>query len=165
QDRLTLEVSQKARFLEAVETALHFGQGEVHLFDAANYAALGHFSRGLHSPDTGRTFRAATPPLFSFNSPLGACPKCRGFGRVIEIDYRLAVPDQSLSIDAGAIKCWESDIYGESKKDLLVFTRKRKIPTNVPFASLTPEQRDFIINGEPGYGEENGKPWPKYWYG
>ncbi|HTO02641.1 MAG TPA: excinuclease ABC subunit A, partial [Opitutus sp.] len=165
QDRLTLETGHKARFLESVETALHFGQGEVHLFDAENHAALGHFSRGLHSPDTGRTFRAATPPLFSFNSPLGACPKCRGFGRVIEIDYRLAVPDQSLSIDDGAIKCWESDIYGESKKDLLVFTRKRKIPTNVPFASLTPEQRDFVINGEPGYGEENGKPWPKYWYG
>ena len=165
QDRLTLAVEHKARFLEAVETALHFGRGEVHLFSADRLSALGHFSRGLHSPDTGRTFRAATPPLFSFNSPLGACPTCRGFGRVIEIDYRLAVPDQSLSIDAGAIKCWESDIYGESKKDLLVFTRKRKIPINVPFAALTAEQRDFIVNGEPGYGEENGKPWPKYWYG
>ena len=165
QDRVTLTAEHKARFLESVETALHFGRGEVHLFAAGDHSALGHFSRGLHSPETGRTFRAATPPLFSFNSPLGACPKCRGFGRVIEIDYRLAVPDQSLSIDDGAIKCWESDIYGESKKDLLVFTKKKKIPTNVPFASLTPEQRDFVINGEPGYGEENGKPWPKYWYG
>jgi excinuclease ABC subunit A len=165
QDRLTISTDQKPRFLEAVETAMHFGQGEVHLFAANNYASLGHYSRGLHSPETGKTFRPATPPLFSFNSPLGACPTCRGFGRVIEIDYRLAVPDQSLSIDAGAIKCWESDIYGESKKDLLVFTRKKKIPTNVSFAALTPEQRDFIINGEPGYGEENGKPWPKYWYG
>ncbi|MEO6005404.1 MAG: excinuclease ABC subunit UvrA [Opitutus sp.] len=165
QDRLTVAAEQKARFLEAVETALHFGQGEVHLFAAKDFAPLGHFSRGLHSPETGRVFRAATPPLFSFNSPLGACPKCRGFGRVIEIDYRLAVPDQSLSIDDGAIKCWESDIYGESKKDLLVFTKRKKIPTNVPFASLSPEHRDFIINGEPGYGEQNGKPWPKYWYG
>ena len=53
----------------------------------------GHFSRGLHSPKTGRTFRAATPGMFSFNSPLGACPKCRGFGRTIDIDYRLAIPD------------------------------------------------------------------------
>ena len=165
QDRLTINAEHKPRFLEAVETALHFGQGEVYLFASPDHRPLGHYSRGLHSPETGRTFRAATPPLFSFNSPLGACPACRGFGRVIEVDYRLAVPDQSLSIDAGAIKCWESDIYGESKKDLLVFTRKKKIPTNVPFASLTPEQRDFIINGEPGYGEENGKPWPQFWYG
>jgi excinuclease ABC subunit A len=184
QDRVNLTAAQRSRFLEAVETSLHFGQGEVRLFGeaAANpgtglavnpqseirspqFEELGHFSRGLHSPKTGRTFRAPTPALFSFNSPLGACPRCRGFGRVIEIDYRLAVPDQSLSIEEGVIKCWESDIYGESKKDLLVFTKKKKIPTNVPFASLTREQQDFIINGEPGYGEENGKPWPKYWYG
>ncbi|HVU24293.1 MAG TPA: excinuclease ABC subunit UvrA [Opitutus sp.] len=165
QDRIALRPDDKARFLEAVETALHFGAGEVFLFAAGNYAELGHFSRGLHSPKTGRTFRPASPALFSFNSPLGACPRCRGFGRVIEIDYRLALPDQSLSLDQGAIKCWESDIYGESKKDLYVFTRKKKIPTNVPFASLTPEQRDYIVNGEPGYGKENGKQWPQYWYG
>ncbi|WP_255558868.1 excinuclease ABC subunit UvrA [Horticoccus luteus] len=172
QDRVTLSSDQRSRFLEATETALHFGQGEVYLFATPAATAstvpleqIGHYSRGLHSPRTGRTFRAATPPLFSFNSPLGACPQCRGFGRIIEIDYRLALPDQSLSIDDGAIKCWESEIYGESKKDLLKFTRRLKIPTNVPFASLTPEQRDFIVNGEPGYGEENGKTWPQYWYG
>jgi len=186
QDRMALSAEQRPRFLEAVETALHFGHGEVHLFAetsaAANspaapvstiqrqpvdatYHELGHYSRGLHSPKTGRTFRPATPALFSFNSPLGACPKCRGFGRVIEIDYRLAVPDHSLSIDAGVIKCWESEVYGDSKKDLLVFAKKKKIPTNVPFASLTAEQQSFIIDGEPGYGEENGKPWPKFWYG
>jgi excinuclease UvrABC ATPase subunit len=67
--------------------------------------------------------------LFSFNSPLGACPKCRGFGRVIDIDYRLAIPDQTLSIDDGALKCWEGEVYGESKEDLLKFTKKKKIPT------------------------------------
>jgi len=165
QDRVALAAAQQGRFLEASETALHFGRGEMHAFAADDLAELGHFSRGLHSPKTGRTFRAASPALFSFNSPLGACPQCRGFGRVIDVDYRLAIPDQSLSIDDGAIKCWESDIYGESKKDLLQFTRKRKIPTDVPFASLTPEQKAFVIEGEPGYGEENGKTWPKFWYG
>lgn len=165
QDRIVLDDAQKSRFLEAVETALHFGQGQVYLFAADTLVELGHYSRGLHSPKTGRTFRAASPALFSFNSPLGACPQCRGFGRVIDIDYRLTIPDQTVSIDDGAIKCWESDIYGESKKDLLKFTRKRKIPTNVPFATLTPEQQSFVIDGEPGYGEENGKSWPEYWYG
>jgi excinuclease ABC subunit A len=165
QDRVTVEAAQKSRFLEAVEAALHFGQGEVRLFSNPQFENVGHYSRGLHSPKTGRRFRAATPALFSFNSPLGACPRCRGFGRVIDIDYRQAIPDQSLSIDDGVIKCWESEIYGESKKDLLVFTKQRKIPTNIPFASLTPEQQTYVIDGEPGYGEENGKPWPKYWYG
>ncbi len=197
QDRLAITPAARSRFLEATETALHFGQGQVHLFavstsdpaessemgimregsppsdPATPHSALrtphfipaGHFSRGLHSPATGRTFRAASPALFSFNSPLGACPKCRGFGRVIEIDDRLALPDQSLSLQEGAIKCWESEIYGESKKDLFVWARKKKIPTEVPFASLTAEQRAFVLDGEPGYGEASGKVWPQYWYG
>ncbi|HVS54260.1 MAG TPA: excinuclease ABC subunit UvrA [Opitutaceae bacterium] len=178
QDRVTLSPDQKSRFLEATETALHFGKNEVHLFGEADahahpppeirhpqFIELGHYSRGLHSPKTGRTFRAATPALFSFNSPLGACPKCRGFGRVIDIDYRLALPDQSLSIDDGAIKCWEGEVYKESLADLRVFAKKKKIPTNIPFAALTPEQQRYIVDGEPGYGEENGKKWPQYWYG
>ncbi len=177
QDRVTLSPENRNRFLEAAETALHFGQGEVRLFAAAEsplagggaerreaYAEIGHYSRGLHSPKTGRTFRAATPALFSFNSPLGACPHCRGFGRVIDIDYRLAIPDHSLSIDAGALKPWEGEIYGESKKDLCVFARKRKIPTDVPFAALTPGQKDYVINGDPDYGKP-GKEWPHAWYG
>jgi excinuclease ABC subunit A len=165
QDRLTVTGDQISRFLEGTEAAMHFGQGQVHVFAADTFAELGHFSRGLHSPKTGRTFRPATPALFSFNSPLGACPQCRGFGRVIDIDYRRALPDQSLSIDDGAIKCWESEIYGESKKDLLRFARRKKIPTHVPFAALSPGQKAFVIEGEPGYGEENNRTWPKYWYG
>ena len=171
QDRITLAPDQKSRFLEAAEAALHFGQGEVHLFapSAESKASdrlvpAGHFSRGLHSPATGRTFRPATPALFSFNSPLGACPQCRGFGRIIEIDTRLAIPDRSKTINEGAIKCWEGQVYGESKKDLLKFTKKRGIPTDVPFADLSPEHQSFIIDGEPGYGE-NGLEWPKAWYG
>ena len=168
QDRLALTEANQARFLEAAETALHFGQGEVFSFGEVadgHLAETGHHARGLRSPKSGRTFRPATPALFSFNSPLGACPKCRGFGRVIEIDYRLAMPDHGLSIDHGAIKCWESEVYGDSKKDLLVFAKKKKIPTDVPFASLTSEQQTYVIDGEPGYGEENGKTWPKFWYG
>ncbi len=168
QDRLTVGPEAERRFREAVETALHFGRGEVHLFRDAGegrFVPAGHHSRGLHSPATGRVFRPATPALFSFNSPLGACPKCRGFGRVIELDTRLAIPDQTLSIDAGAIRCWESEVYGDSKRDLLAFARKRRIPTNVPFAELSEEHRRFIIEGEPGYGEENGRTWPDYWYG
>jgi excinuclease ABC subunit A len=165
QDRMKVEKASMARFTEAVETAMHFGRGEVRVFAAQSLAELGHYSRGLHSPKTGRRFRSATPQLFSFNSPLGACPKCRGFGRIIEIDYRLAIPDPSLSIDGGALRCWEGAVYSSSKDDLRVFTRRRKIPTDVPFEKLTEEQRSFVVDGEPGYGAENGKEWPKYWYG
>ena len=170
QDRLALRPESHARFLESVETALHFGQGQVHLFapppaDAGGYEEIGHYSRGLHSPRTGRTFRPATPPLFSFNSPLGACPQCRGFGRVIEIDYRLAIPDQSRSIDDGAIKCWEGKVYRSSLDDLRAFAKKKRIPTHVPFSALTAEQKSYIIDGEPGYGDEGDEKWPTHWYG
>ncbi|MBX3739202.1 MAG: excinuclease ABC subunit UvrA [Candidatus Didemnitutus sp.] len=164
QDRLRIAAENKPRFLEATETSLHFGSGEVFQFTPEPFARVGHYSRGLHSPKTGRTFRAASPALFSFNSPLGACPVCRGFGRVIDIDYRLAIPDHSLSIEQGAVKPWEGEIYGESKKDLLKFTRKLGIPTDIPFADLTPEQKAFVIDGSPGYDGET-KHWPQYWYG
>ncbi len=164
QDRLTVGAASAGRFKEAAETAMHFGRGEVRVFRADPLEELGHFSRGLHSPKTGRRFRAATPALFSFNSPLGACPACRGFGRVIEIDYRLAIPDASLSIDGGALRCWEGEVYSSSKDDFRKFAKKRGIPTNIPFEKLTPEQRSFVVDGEPGYGED-GKEWPRYWYG
>ncbi|MBI2516833.1 MAG: excinuclease ABC subunit UvrA [Opitutae bacterium] len=164
QDRLRIAAENKSRFLEATETALHFGKGEVHLFAAETLTPAGHYSRGLHSPKTGRTFRPASPGLFSFNSPLGACPKCRGFGRVIDIDYRLAIPDHSLSIEDGAVKAWEGEIYGESKKDLIQFAKKVGLPTNIPFADLTPAQKAFVIDGSPGYDGETNH-WPKYWYG
>ncbi len=166
QDRLLITAGNKPRFLEATEAALHFGKGEIHLMTVDQLTLAGHFSRGLHSPKTGRTFRPATPGMFSFNSPLGACPKCRGFGRVIDIDYRLAIPDHSLSIEDGAVRPWEGEVYGESKKDLLQFTKKLGIPTKAPFAQLTAEQKAFIIDGSPGYKSDDPvMGWPKRWYG
>ncbi len=171
QDRLLIAADNQSRFLEATETALHFGKGEVFLFGAQVsgprsqvFPLAGHYSRGLHSPKTGRTFRPAVPGLFSFNSPLGACPRCRGFGRVIDIDYRLAIPDHSLSIADGAIRPWEGEIYGESKKDLIQFAKKTGLPVNIPFAALTPAQKAFVLDGSPGYDGETNQ-WPKYWYG
>lgn len=168
QDRITLNADAKVRFLEAAEQALHFGQGELHLFAPAptgsGFVPAGHYSRGLHSPETGRTFRLASPALFSFNSPLGACPRCRGFGRIIEIDTNLAIPDRSLSIADGAVKAFQGDTYGESQKDLLRFAKKARIPIDVPFADLSPEHQKLVIEGEPDYGEP-GREWPHAWYG
>jgi hypothetical protein len=158
QDRIAVEPASMARFTEAVETAMHFGRGEVRIFAADGLAELGHYSRGLHSPKTGRKFRPATPPLFSFNSPLGACPTCRGFGRVIDIDYRLAIPDPSLSIDDGALRCWEGAVYSASKDDLRVFTKRMRIPTDVPFNRLTAGAAGVRRRGRAGLrrGERQG---------
>lgn len=168
QDRVTLGVDSRERFLEAAEQALHFGRGELHLLapdgGGDRFVSVGHYSRGLHSPATGRVFRPASPALFSFNSPIGACPRCRGFGRVIEIDPRLAIPDQSLSLAAGAIRAFQGETYGESQKDLLRFAKKAGIPADVPFADLAPAHQRLVLEGEPDYGQP-GREWPHAWYG
>ena len=174
QDRITLNTDSRIRFLEAAEQAMHFGQGQLHLFApsdtprssplAPGFAPIGTFSRGLHSPETGRVFRPASPPLFSFNSPLGACPRCRGFGRIIEIDTNLAIPDRSVSIADGAIKAWQGETYGESQKDLLRYAKKIGLPVNVPFADLSPAHQKLVLEGEPDYGQP-GREWPDAWYG
>ncbi|MCZ6673345.1 MAG: excinuclease ABC subunit UvrA, partial [Verrucomicrobia bacterium] len=163
QDRVKISSRGRSRFLESVQTALHFGQGEILLFDDQGRDA-GHYSIGLHSPRSGKTFKHATPALFSFNSPIGACPECRGFGRIIQVDYRLAIPNRKLSIDDGAIKAWLGAVYGESRKDLVVFCRKKGIPTDIPFEDLTEEQQEFVIQGDPNYGRKGYK-WPQAWYG
>ncbi len=163
QDRLKINAKGRSRFLESVQTALHFGRGEVLLFDDAGNDR-GHYSTGLHSPKSGRRFKPASPSLFSFNSPIGACPECRGFGRIIQVDYRLAIPNRKLAIDEGAIKPWLGAVYGESLKDLKVFCRKKKIPTNIPFEDLSDEHQAFVIQGDPDYGKPGYK-WPQAWYG
>src|SRR5208282_4554692 len=100
----------------------------------------------------------ATPGLFSFNSPLGACDTCRGFGRVIGIDYGLVVPDDSKSLAAGAVRPWQTPSYKECQDDLLRFAKKRGIATTIPWRDLPQHDRHWVIEGE--------GPWnKKVWYG
>lgn len=163
QDRLSVKSTQRGRLHEAVDTALGFGRGEIQARDARSGEPAGAFATGLRTPG-GRSFRAPTPALFSFNSPIGACPTCRGFGRIIEIDPALAIPDRKLSLKDGAIKPWQGEVYGECQKEMLAFCRKKKIPTNVPFEDLDPQEQQYILEGEEGYGED-GREWPHAWYG
>ena len=163
QDRLKITSPNRHRFIDSVQTALRYGQGIVRLFETSG-KEVGRYASGLRSPANGKTFRPATPPLFSFNSPIGACPQCRGFGRIIQVDFGKAIPNGKLSIDQGAIKAWQGAVYGESKKDLLVFCKKENIPTDIPFEDLTREQSDFVIKGDPNYGKMGYK-WPRAWYG
>jgi excinuclease ABC subunit A len=169
QDRVSIRSSNSKRFIEATEAAFHFGQGEVVLLDPGGIL-IGHFSSGLHSPSTNRHFRPARPGLFSFNSPLGACPRCRGFGRVIEIDTRLVIPDTTKSIRGGAIKAFEGKVFGESRKDLIRAAKRFNTPVDVPYSELTPKQVDFVMLGEPAYRKykESGEKFDYesgLWYG
>jgi excinuclease ABC subunit A len=163
QDRVAVGEGERARLADAVAAALAAGHGEIALFDDSGLFVARYFT-GLRSPATGRRFRSASPQMFSFNSPLGACPKCRGFGRVIETDYALVIPDHAKTLEEGAVAAFQGEVYGESQREMLRECRKRKIRTNTPWAKLTQAERDFVIDGEPDYGK-GGRDYTNCWYG
>ena len=159
QDRLKITTKNRSRFIEAAQSAFTYGKGRVQLLGSDN-VPVAEFTQGLHSPKTGISYRPATPPLFSFNSPIGACEKCRGFGRVIEIDYNLVIPDKSLSVNEGAIRAFKGDVYSESLRDLQRAAKTHKIRTDVPWSKLRKKELAFILEGDPNYQEGNDQ-----WYG
>ena len=151
QDRLTLKRENRARFIEACEQAYHFGKGRLTLLDLAPPATLRNprpFSNRLHCAECDIEYREASPALFSFNHPLGACPTCRGFGRIITIDYDLAVPDRTLTLAQGVVRPWRTGFSAECQDDLLQFCKARDVRTDVPFCDLPQAQ--------PGLGARTG---------
>jgi excinuclease ABC subunit A len=164
QDRVKLEAASRARFVEAAEQAYHFGKGKLCVFRMSDWAAC-RFSKELHCAECDIEYRAPSPALFSFNNPVGACPACKGFGRVIGIDYNLAIPDRSLSLAEGAVKPWQTETGMESQRDLTKFCKKARIKMDVPFHDLSAEHQRLVIEGEPNYGIDEAHQWPKMWYG
>ena len=114
------------------------------------------FSSDLHCAECDIHYRDPVPNLFSFNSPIGACETCRGFGRTIGIDYDLVIPDNTKTLAGGAVKPWQTESYSECQDDMRSFARKRGIPTDIPWRDLTAEQRRWVIDGE---GEWEDKEW------
>jgi excinuclease ABC subunit A len=161
QDRLRLTAERRGRLVEALETALVHGHGHLTVYPLdgeGEPAASWRFSSELHCADCDIPYADTTPNHFSFNSPLGACETCRGFGRTQGIDYGLVVPDESRTLEEGAIRPWQSEAYLECQGDLMQFAHRRGIPTDVPWRRLAPAQRSWVIEGE---GEwEDG-----VWYG
>ena len=160
QDRISLEAKQRARLSEALEAALRYGKGKV----AVNLdAETRHFSTDWSCADCGITLPTPTPGLFSFNSPIGACPTCRGFGRTLGIDIGKAIPDESLSINLGLVRPFQGSTYGESQLDLERAARKRGIDIHKAFDDYTPEERHWLIEGtdpDPEVAYNRGE-----WYG
>ena len=163
QDRMEITKKSKARFIDAAQTALHYGNGEIYIYSPGGKISA-KYAEGLRSPITGKLYKKPIPALFSFNSPLGACPRCRGFGRIIEIDYRLVIPDPALSLSGGAIRAFQGTVYSESQRDLLRVCKKNNIRTDVPYRELSAAEINFIIGGDPHYGEK-GRKGPHLWYG
>jgi excinuclease ABC subunit A len=164
QDRTRLEDSIRARFVEACEQAYHFGKGKLTIYRWPDLANC-RFSKGLHCAECDIEYREASPALFSFNNPVGACPVCKGFGRIIAIDYNLAIPDRSLSIAEGVVRPWQSGTGLESQRDLLKFCKARKVPMDVPLQDLPEALQKWVVEGDPDYGIDKNHEWPRAWYG
>jgi excinuclease ABC subunit A len=168
QDRVKLAAGNRARFVEACEQAYHFGKGKLtlHFTDAERGTRSAQpFSNRLHCAKCDIDYREPTPALFSFNHPVGACPTCKGFGRVISIDYDLAIPDRSRTLKEGVVKPWLTGHGLESHNDLMRTCRHFEIPTDVPFEKLPKKWQEFVINGEPDHGKDEEHEWPRSWYG
>ena len=162
QDRVKLSGKGKSRFVEACEQAYHFGKGKLTL-RIGDEPILA--SNRFHCAECDQEFREPSPALFSFNHPVGACPECKGFGRIISIDYNLAIPDRTLPLAKGAIKPWRSGVGAGSQTDLKHACKAMGVSMNIPFKDLPEDQQRWVIDGDPDYGSDEDHEWPRAWYG
>ncbi len=157
QDRITVTQENRTRLTEALETALRFGKGKVSVHQPSTKTHQ-PFSTGWHCAHCDLDITSPSPGLFSFNHPLGACPKCRGFGRTIAIDLERAIPDRSLSIKGGVVKPFQTENGQQCQRDLLKAAAARELDVNTPFSKLPKVDQDWVM-----YGERRGAPGEELW--
>ena len=163
-DRFRLGNAEPARVMEAIEAGLKRGAGKlmVYVLREAGEPEIWKFSTGLHCPESDIRYTEPTPSAFSFNSAVGACEACRGFGRVIGVDYGLVIPDEKLTLRNGAVKVFQTPAWKECQDDLMRHAEASGIPRDTPWNKLTAEQKQWVIGGTPSY--KDGQ-WGKQWYG
>ncbi|MDD2707508.1 MAG: excinuclease ABC subunit UvrA [Verrucomicrobiae bacterium] len=159
QDRLRGGETQRTRWLESLEAAFRAGKGHLSVITLEDKKEH-RFSRDLHCAACDRSFATPTPALFSFNHPLAACPRCRGFGRTVEIDRQLVIPNPQMSVKEGVIKPWQTGISAECQRELMSYCRRRAIDTGRPFARLPRQHQEWIWQGdEADPGATSYGPW------
>src|SRR5918999_467108 len=145
-DRFGFRSENRKRISDSLEQAFHYGKGRLDLFLPQNDWRREPFSNQVHCPHCNISYQDPVANIFSFNSPLGACDTCRGFGRVIDIDLDLVIPDPGKSLSDGAIKPWVTK--QRRTRRLMEFCERKRIPTKKPFYELTDKQKRFIIDGD-----------------
>ncbi|MDA0237035.1 MAG: excinuclease ABC subunit UvrA, partial [Proteobacteria bacterium] len=166
-DRFDMNRVEDARMSEGLEAAFRIGQGKcsvtLHLKGETAGAPL-NFSNRFHCASCDIDYSPPSPGLFSFNSPVGACSTCHGFGRVIGVDMDSVVVDPNLSLAEGVIRPWRTDSYSECQDDLMEYAQRRGVPLNVPWREMSDKDKQWVLEGEPEWVSWR-KSWPKYWYG
>ncbi|MDF8361742.1 excinuclease ABC subunit UvrA [Achromobacter anxifer] len=167
QDRFRFAGTERERIMEALDTALRMGAGHlaVYVMDAeGGNAHIWKYSDRLHCADCDIEYTDPLPSSFSFNSPLGACEACRGFGRVIGIDFGLVIPDENKTLLEGAIKPWTTPSYKECQDELQKYAPKAGVPLGVPWKKLSEEHKRWVLYGTPDWKGGNDA-WKHQWYG
>ena len=148
-DRMSCDDSKDAvsRLTDSAETAMFEGNGACMLrfYPAGEASRLHRFSTKFEAD--GITFEEPTDQMFSFNSPVGACPTCEGFGKVIGIDEHLVIPNRALSVYDGAVMCWRGEKMGEWLTEFLREAPAHDFPIFTPYYELTKEQKDYLWHG------------------
>lgn len=155
QDRFRAAGVEESRLSDAVGSALLRGKGKLNVFVVADEGQPEpdpwRYSEGLHCATCDLEYTSALPSHFSFNSPLGACDTCRGFGRVIGIDYGLVIPDESKSLAQGCVKPWQTESFNPCQKDLVRYAKKRGIATDIAYRDLPEEDKLWVIEGDANF--------------
>jgi excinuclease ABC subunit A len=167
-DRVVAESSKRTRIAEGVEAAYRLAEGFVR-FRAEDDGTEETFTSHSICADCEREFEEPRPILFSFNTPYGACPECRGFGNRMEFDDALIVPDRTRSLREYAIEPWSSEKFDYFYNELMQFCRRAKISTTKRFMDLGESARRRVMEGEGNYvgvlpflEELRGKSYKKY---
>ena len=144
-DRLSVgsDEDSVSRMLDSVQTAFARGGGRICVWNET--AGARDFS-SLFEAD-GMRFEEPTEHLFSYNSPLGACPVCGGYGKTIDIDESLVIPDPTLSIYQGAVACWRGEVMKQLNDELILNAGKFGFPIHKPYIELSREQKDLLWSG------------------
>lgn len=147
-DRLTVsaENDQVSRLVDSAETAMYEGNGTcVLVFIPSNLSY--EFSTRFEAD--GITFEEPNDNMFSFNSPVGACPTCEGFGSIIGIDEKLVIPNSTLSVYEGCVKCWHGEKMKTWKEEFCRRAQKANFPIFTPYNALTQAEKDMLWHGLP----------------
>ncbi|MGL4667142.1 MAG: excinuclease ABC subunit UvrA, partial [Saezia sp.] len=163
-DRFRASKVEGARLAEGIETCLMRG-GRLNVYvlgEDEKDERIWRYSKGLHCPESDLTYAEPTPSLFSFNSAYGACEACRGFGRVVGVDWSLVIPDEKLTLRGGAIKPIQTPAWIEMQDNLMLHAEEKGVPRDTPWHELSAEHKHWVLEGEPVFKE---KDWFKKWAG
>ena len=163
-DRFRLGNVTEDRLAGSLEAALERGHGRltvIALDDEGNEQARWAFSNSFACATCDIRYQPPSPSLFSFNSPLGACETCKGFGRVIGLDLGLVIPDGSRSLAEGAVKPWQTPSFKEAQAELMKYGDAAGIDLYRPWDELPEADRRWVIDGDPHWTGD----WKRQWYG